>query len=140
MQPQLCFPGPVTSVPGPITSDLRAHPTHRKRPHPHPRCRRPAWPLPVVAGPSVPPSAHHATIPTAEHELSLLPLHSPITTPLHSHGLAIRGLPHTLSQVGTLAQLDAATESLTTTVPAAHAVIGAAKNKDVTSITEPVTV
>ena len=44
------------------------------------------------------------------------------------------------SQVGTVAQLDAATESLPTTVPAAHAVIGAAKNKDVTSITEPVTV
>ena len=44
------------------------------------------------------------------------------------------------SQVGTVAHLDAAAESLATTVPAAHAVIGAAKNKDVTSITEPATV
>ena len=44
------------------------------------------------------------------------------------------------SQVGTVAQLDAVTESLATTVLAAHAVIDAAKNQDVTSITEPATV
>ena len=44
----------------------------------------------VVAGPSVPPSAHHAIIPTAEHELSLLPLHSPITTPCtHTVSLSV---------------------------------------------------
>ena len=127
----------------------------------------------VVAGPSVPPSAHHATIPTAEHELSLLPLHSPIATPLYSqvkamlsgtigallrstisyfsvaatvpkvgerHAVTSCSANDTIVNVGTVAQLDAATESLPTTVPAAHAVIGAAKKKDVTSITEPATV
>ena len=48
--------------------------------------------------------------------------------------------PITVSQVGTAAQLDAATESLPTKVPAAHAVIDAAKNKDDTNITELATV
>ena len=92
------------------------------------------------AGPSVPPSAHHTIIPTTEHELSLLPLHSPITTPCtHTVSLSV-AYPITVSQVGTVAQLDAATESLATMVPAAHAVIDAAKVKDVTSITEPATV
>ena len=46
-----------------------------------------------------------------------------------------------MSQVGTVAQLDAATENLTTTVPAVHGVIDAAKNMDdMTSIAEAATV
>ena len=44
------------------------------------------------------------------------------------------------SQVGTDAQLNAATESLTTTVPAAHTVINAANKKDTTSTIEAATV
>ena len=68
--------------------------------------------------------------------LSTRPSSPPCT---HTVSLSV-AYPITASQVGTAAQLDAATESLATMVPAAHAVIDAAKVKDVTSITEPVTV
>ena len=45
------------------------------------------------------------------------------------------------SQASTVAQLDTATENLTTTVPAVHGVIDAAKNMDdMTSIAEAATV